>query len=157
MSGAGKTLKEQYLFSELNNNFFSYGFNDHKHYPEIFQELKKNGFESSLTFVPHLLPVFSGIQSNIYINANTVKYDEVLFTLKEFYKNEIFISIDNKNIPKLSDVQNTNKVKISVFTNKIKKTIIIISLLDNLIKGAAGQAIQNMNLMFDFKEYESLL
>ena len=110
-----------------------------------------------MTFVPHLLPVFSGIQSNIYINANTVKYDEVLFTLKEFYKNEIFISIDNKNIPKLSDVQNTNKVKISVFTNKIKKTIIIISLLDNLIKGAAGQAIQNMNLMFDFKEYESLL
>ena len=157
VSGAGKNLQEQYLFSELNNNFFSYGFNDHKHYPEIFQELKKNGFESSLTFVPHLLPVFSGIQSNIYINANTVKYDEVLFTLKEFYKNEIFISIDNKNIPKLSDVQNTNKVKISVFTNKIKKTIIIISLLDNLIKGAAGQAIQNMNLMFDFKEDESLL
>ena len=104
-----------------------------------------------------MLPVFSGIQSNIYINANTVKYDEVLLTLKEFYKNEIFISVDNKNIPKLSDVQNTNKVKISVFANKVKKTIIIISILDNLVKGAAGQAIQNMNLMFDFKEDESLL
>ena len=77
--------------------------------------------------------------------------------LPHSYNNETFVHVDNKVIPKLSDVQNTNNVKISVFTNKSKKTIIIMSLLDNLIKGAAGQAIQNMNLMFDFKEHESLL
>ena len=157
VSGAGKALKEEYLYSELNNNFFSYGLNDHKHYPEIFQELKKIGFENSLTFVPHLLPVFCGIQTNIYINSEKIKYDEVLNTLEDRYKNETFIHVDKMNIPKLSDVQNTNKVKISVFENRINKTIIVISVLDNLIKGAAGQAIQNMNLMFDFKESESLL
>ena len=87
----------------------------------------------------------------------TIKYDEVLNTLEDRYKNETFIHVDKMNIPKLSDVQNTNKVKISVFENRINKTIIVISVLDNLIKGAAGQAIQNMNLMFDFKESESLL
>jgi len=157
VSGAGKVLKEQNLFSELNNNFFSYGLNDHKHYPEILQELNKYGFKSSFTFIPHLLPVFNGIQSNIYINSEKVRYEEVLTILKNYYKNETFVHVDYKGIPKLSDVQNTNNVKISVFTNKSKKTIIIMSLLDNLVKGAAGQAIQNMNLMFDFKEHESLL
>ena len=82
VSGAGKVLKEQNLFSELNNNFFSYGFNDHKHYPEILQELNKYGFKSSFTFIPHLLPVFNGIQSNIYINSDKVRYEEVLTILK---------------------------------------------------------------------------
>ena len=156
VSGAGKVLKEQNLFSELSNNFFSYGLNNHKHFPEIMQELNKFGFKSSFTFVPHLLPVFSGIQTNIYINEDEIGYNDVLNILNDFYKNENFVSVDNKKISKLSDVQNTNNIKISVFNNKSNKTIIIMSLLDNLVKGAAGQAIQNMNLMFGFKEHESL-
>ena len=156
VSGAGKVLKEQNLFSELNNNFFSYGLNNHKHYPEILQELKKYGSISSFTFVPHLLPIFSGIQTNIYINADKINYHDVFTVLRDFYKYEIFISVDNKNLSKLSDVQNTNNVKIFVNIDKSSNTIIIISLLDNLVKGAGGQAIQNMNLMFDFKEHESL-
>ena len=157
VSGAGKVLKEQNLFSELNNNFFSYSLNNHKHYPEVLQELKKFGFRSSFTFVPHLLPVFSGIHTNIYINSEKVKLQDVQSTLKDFYKNEYFINIENNKLPKLSEVQNTNKLIISVFENKSDKTIIIMSLLDNLIKGAAGQAIQNMNLMFGFNERESLI
>ena len=76
--------------------------------------------------------------------------------MKNYYKNETFVHVDYKGIPKLSDVQNTNNVKISVFTNKSKKTIIIMSLLDNLVKGAAGQAIQNMNLMFGLDETTGL-
>ena len=95
--------------------------------------------------------------NQIYISIQKSKYEDVQSTLKDFYKNEIFINIDNNKLPKLSDVQNTNKLKISVFRIKSEKTIIIMSLLDNLIKGAAGQAIQNMNLMFDFKERESLI
>ena len=156
VSGSGKVLKEQNLFSELNNNFFSYGLNNHKHYPEILQVLKKYGFVSSFAFVPHLLPVFSGIQTNIYIKGDKINYKNVVLVLKDFYKSETFVSVDNKNIPKLSDVQNTNNIKLSVHFDKFSNTIIIMSLLDNLVKGAAGQAIQNMNLMFDFNEHESL-
>ena len=150
-------MKEQNLFSELNNNYFSYSLNNHQHYPEVLQELKKFGFRSSFTFVPHLLPVFSGIHTNIYINSEKVKLQDVQSTLKDFYKNEYFINIENNKLPKLSEVQNTNKLIISVFENKSDKTIIIMSLLDNLIKGASGQAIQNMNLMFGFNERESLI
>ena len=103
-----------------------------------------------------MLPIFSGIQTNIYINADKINYNDVFTVLRDFYKYEIFISVDNKNLSKLSDVQNTNNVKIFVNIDKSSNTIIIISLLDNLVKGAGGQAIQNMNLMFDFKEHESL-
>ena len=102
-------------------------------------------------------PVFSGIHTNIYISSEKVKFQDVQSTLKDFYKDEYFINIKNNKLPKLSEVQNTNKLIISVFENKSDKTIIIMSLLDNLIKGAAGQAIQNMNLMFGFNERESLI
>ena len=105
----------------------------------------------------HIYLIFSGIHTNIYISSQKIKHNDIFTILKDFYKNETFVEIDNKITPKLSDVQNTNKIKISVSADKSNKTIIIMSLLDNLVKGAAGQAIQNMNLMFDFKEYESLI
>ena len=128
VSGAGKVLKEQNLFSELNNNFLSYGLNSHKHYPEILQELNKFGFSNSFTFVPHLLPIFSGIHTNIYISSQKIKHNDIFTILKDFYKNETFVEIDNKITPKLSDVQNTNKIKISVSADKSNKTIKSIAL-----------------------------
>ena len=157
VSGAGKVLNEQNLFSELTNNFFSYGIGDHKHYPEILQEIRKENSNVSLTFIPHLLPVFSGIQSNIYIDSKIITPDEALDILNNFYYNESFIKISKNKIPKLSEVQNTNNVNIGVFSDISKKQTVIISMIDNLVKGAAGQAIQNMNLMFGFDESESLM
>ena len=118
--------------------------------------MTKYNKDVSFTFIPHILPVFSGIQSNIYIDNSGMDAFEVLNVLKDFYKNEPFIKFFSKDIPKLSDVQNTNDTVIKVFSDFTKKKIIIISCLDNLIKGAAGQAIQNMNLMFDFEITESL-
>ena len=157
VSGAGKVLNEQNLFSELSNNFFSYGIGDHKHYPEIMQEIRKENSGVTLTFIPHLLPIFSGIQSNIYFDSQIIDAEGVFDTLKNFYQNEIFVRIFKNKIPKLSEVQNTNYIRIGVFSDLSKKKTIIISTIDNLVKGAAGQAIQNMNLMFGFNESESLM
>ena len=157
MSGAGKKPKNKKLFAQLENNFFSYNIEKHKHIAEIDQELTKYNSDMTFTFIPHILPVFSGIQSNIYIDKAGINAEETLNFLEDFYKNEPFIKFFSKNTPKLSDVQNTNDTVIKVFSDYSNKKIIIISCLDNLIKGAAGQAIQNMNLMFGFDETESLM
>ncbi len=157
MSGAGKKPKNKKLFAQLENNFFSYNIEKHKHIAEIDQELTKYNSDMTFTFIPHILPVFSGIQSNIYIDKAGINAEETLNFLANFYKNEPFIKFFSKNTPKLSDVQNTNDTVIKVFSDYSNKKIIIISCLDNLIKGAAGQAIQNMNLMFGFDETESLM
>ena len=110
-----------------------------------------------MTFIPHLLPIFSGIQSNIYIDKENTNVDQVFDFLKSYFSNERFVTVQKDRIVKLSDVQGTNNIIINVFQDIEKKQIIIISSLDNLIKGAAGQAIQNMNLMFGFDESESLI
>ena len=103
------------------------------------------------------MPIFSGIQSNIYFDSQLINAEEAFDTLKNFYQNEIFVKIFKNKIPKLSEVQNTNYVRIGVFADISKRKTIIISTIDNLVKGAAGQAIQNMNLMFGFNESESLV
>ena len=157
VTGAGKNPKTQNLFSELSGNFFSYGIDSHKHYPEIKQELKKLDKKISFTFIPHLLPVKTGIQSTIYINK-TCDENHYHQILSNFYQNEPFINIySGSQVPSLKDVQGTNNIAIKIFTDFSKERIVIISCIDNLIKGASGQAIQNMNIMFDFDETESLI
>ena len=157
VSGAGKKLVETNLFSELNNNFYSYSVEKHKHFPEINQELMKINKKVSFTFIPHLLPVFSGLQSNIYIDYDGDKIKDIQNVLLNYYSKEPFVKLNFKDPEKLSNVQGTNNISINVFSDYEKKRIMIISCLDNLIKGAAGQAIQNMNIMFNFRETEALL
>jgi N-acetyl-gamma-glutamyl-phosphate reductase len=157
MSGAGKKSVENRLLAELKNNFYSYCVTSHKHFPEIDQEIKKVNKNISFTFVPNLLPIFSGLQSNIYIDHTDLKLKEIREVIHNFYKGESFIKIKDEKPVKLSQVQGTNNVFINIFEDFEKKKILIISCIDNLIKGAAGQAIQNMNLMFGFKESESLI
>ena len=157
VSGAGKKLVETNLFSELNNNFYSYSVEKHKHFPEINQELMKINKKVSFTFIPHLLPVFSGLQSNIYIDYDGDKIKDIQNVLLNYYSKEPFVKLNFKDPQKLSNVQGTNNISINVFSDYEKKRIMIISCLDNLIKGAAGQAIQNMNIMFNFGETEALL
>ncbi len=157
ISGAGKKPIVQNLFSEISENFFAYGVTQHQHYPEIKQELKKINKKVSLTFVPHVLPLISGIQSTIYIDKKSDE-DDYKRTLREFYSDEPFVKIyDDSNIPSIKDVRNTNNIAIKVFTDYSKNKIIILSCIDNLVKGASGQAIQNMNLMYGFDESESLV
>ncbi len=157
VSGAGKKTVENKLSAELNNNFYSYSVTSHKHFPEIDQEIKKFNKEVSFTFVPNLLPIFSGLQSNIYIDHEDIELKQIKDAINNYYNGTFFVKIKNEKPVKLSEVQGTNNVFINIFEDYEKKKILIISSIDNLIKGAAGQAIQNMNLMFDFKENESLI
>lgn len=157
ISGAGKKLKVENLFSEISENFFSYGLTEHQHYPEIMQEFNKFKKNISFTFIPHVLPVISGIQSTIYLEKKFHE-DEYKKTLSEFFANESFVKIyEDNRIPSIKDVRNTNNIAIKIFTDYSKRRIVILSCLDNLVKGASGQAIQNMNLMFNFDEEESLV
>ena len=156
-SGAGRKPKNRNLFKELENNFFSYNVDKHKHFAEINQEIKRYNKNVTFTFIPHILPIFSGIQSNIFLDAKNISASTVVNELKAYFKKEPFIKITSGEPPKLSDVQNTNNILIKVFDDFLKKKVIIISCLDNLVKGAAGQAIQNMNLMFGFKQTTSLI
>ena len=128
-----------------------------KHYPEIEQEIRLINKKVSFTFVPHVLPIISGIQSTIYLEK---KFNEKDYyrTIKNFYIDEPFIKIYSGNkVPQVKEVQNTNNVAINLFSDYLKRKIVIVSCIDNLVKGAAGQAVQNMNIMFDFKETESLI
>ena len=157
ISGAGKKSVEENLVDELKNNFYSYSVTSHKHFPEIDQEIKKVSKKISFTFIPNLLPVFCGLQSNIYIDHKDVELNQIRDVIDSYYDGEFFIKI-KKEIPvKLSEVQGTNNVLINIFEDYEKKKFLIISSIDNLIKGASGQAVQNMNLMFGFKENESLI
>ncbi len=157
ISGAGKQPRVQNLFSEISGNFFSYGIESHKHYPEIEQEIRLINKKVSFTFVPHVLPIISGIQSTIYINKEFNEKDYYK-AIKNFYIDEPFIKIySGKKVPQVKEVQNTNNVAINLFSDFSKKKIVIVSCIDNLVKGAAGQAVQNMNIMFDFEETESLV
>ncbi len=158
ISGAGKKPKNKELLSEIKENFFSYNIFSHRHFPEILQEIKVFSTSVSFSFIPHLLPIFSGIHSTLYIEKKKYSSNDISKVLKDYYKDSYFISLyDNEKIPKVNDVKNTNKIALKVFEDYSGKRIIILSCIDNLVKGAAGQAIQNMNLMNGFDERESLI
>ena len=157
ISGAGKQPKTENLFSEISGNFFSYGIERHKHYPEIEQEIRLINKKVSFAFIPHVLPIISGIQSTIYLEK---KFNEKDYykAIKNFYIDEPFVKIYPGNkVPQIKEVQNTNNIAINLFSDYSQKKIVIVSCIDNLVKGAAGQAVQNMNIMFDFEETESLI
>lgn len=158
-TGAGRKLAEGFLFSEVNEDFKAYKINTHQHIPEINQELTKiAGKKVSVTFVPHLLPLNRGILTTIYVrNIQKKQSNQSIINLyKKFYKKEPFIRIRQEgDFPRLKEVVGTNFCDIGIRVEK--ELIIIISAIDNLLKGASGQAVQNMNIMYNFAEYSALL
>lgn len=154
VTGAGRKLAEGFLFSEVNEDFKAYKVNVHQHSPEINQELSNlAGKKVSVTFVPHLLPVNRGILATIYIKKK--KPGDLINLYKKFYKKEPFVRIKEKgSYPRLKDVVNTNFCDIGI--NDSEDGVIIIAAIDNLLKGAAGQAVQNMNIMYKFPEHTAL-
>ncbi len=158
VSGAGRKVSENFLFSEANEDFKAYKVGEHQHVPEINQELSRiSGKSVNVTFVPHLLPLSRGILETIYINKNKSCSEKSLVEIyKRFYKKEPFVRIRKSGImPRLKDVVNTNFCDIGI--KEVGSTIVIISAIDNLLKGASGQAVQNMNIMYKFPEHEGLL
>ena len=154
-SGAGKNLEKKFNYKNLYKSVSAYSPKKHKHICEIDQELfAQTKKRISYTFNPHLLPTFRGILSSIYIDGNkNTSANKLRLALTKFYKNHKFVKILKLNKPLGSgNVLNTNNCEISVCETRIKNKFVIFSAIDNLIKGASGQAIQNMNLSFDFSE-----
>ncbi len=158
-SGAGKNLEKKFKHKNLYSSTFAYSTKNHRHVCEINQELSKYAKKKiNFTFNPHLLPTFRGILSSIYIyGAKGVTANHLRNNLINFYKKSNFVKILKLNSSLGSgNVLNTNNCEISICETRIKNKYIIFSAIDNLIKGASGQAIQNMNILFKFPEYLGL-
>ena len=159
-SGAGRNLNDKFKFINIFNSVSAYGVGTHKHLPEIDQELSKISKKKiKVFFTPHLIPMFRGILSTIYLEAsgknNAIK---IYKFLKKYHRKNFFVKISRFNTPiGTGEVMNTNYCNISVCKSRQKNKIIIISAIDNLIKGASGQAVQNMNVAFKLKETLGLI
>ncbi len=154
-SGAGRGVHSKYKNNNLYESLSAYGVKTHRHNSEIQQELnEETGKKINFIFTPHLSPMFRGILSTIYINLNKgTNIKQIINCLKKFYKNKMFVKIAEKNsLISTNDVINTNNCLISVCESNTKKKIIILSAIDNLIKGGGGQAIQNLNILFNFNK-----
>ena len=158
-SGAGRGVHKKYKDKNLYESLSAYGVGFHRHNSEINQMLKKfTNKEINFTFTPHLTPMFRGILSTIYIDLeNGITQSKVIKKLSDFYKKDNFIKIlKADSLISTDDVINTNNCFISVCKSKYKNKIIILSVIDNLIKGGAGQAIQNLNIKFNFPKKTAL-
>ena len=159
-SGAGRGVHKKYKNKNLYESLSAYGVGFHRHNSEIDQELKNNSSSKiNFTFTPHIIPMFRGILSTIYLDLKPgTTLNKIQNILKIFHKNNKFVKIKSINsFLSTNDVMNTNYCFISVCKTKFKDKIIILSVIDNLIKGGAGQAVQNMNLKFGYKINEGLL
>jgi N-acetyl-gamma-glutamyl-phosphate reductase len=160
VTGAGRKIAESFLFSEINEDFKAYKVNMHQHAPEIDQELSKLALKKiKVTFVPHLLPLSRGILATVYAvkeEAAKKKKQDIIGLYEKFYNKEPFVRIRKEgDFPRLKDVVGTNFCDICIKEEADK--IIIVAAIDNLLKGASGQAVQNMNIMYKFPENLGLL
>ena len=158
-SGAGKGVHKKYAKKNLYASLSAYGVSLHRHNSEIQQELNLQTLKSvDFLFTPHLSPMFRGILSTIYVDLKkNNNINKIVSTLKNFYKKEKFIKILKiDSLLSTNEVINTNNCYISVCNSKLKNKIIILSAIDNLIKGGAGQAVQNMNIKYDINESKGL-
>jgi len=153
-SGAGRGVHKKFANKNLYQSLSVYGIASHRHNSEIQQEfdlIKKK--KVNFSFTPHLSPMFRGILSTIYVETQpNQNINKITNELKKFYKNDEFIKILEPNIfLSTNNVINTNYCYISVCKSKLKNKIIILSAIDNLIKGGAGQAVQNLNIYYNFR------
>ncbi len=154
-SGAGKNFQKKFTHKNLHSSIFAYGVKNHRHIAEIDQELSKyTKNKIKFTFNPYLLPVFRGILTAIHVDLKKNKSAQSIQSiLSKYYKKSKFIRLLKLNSPVgTGNVLNTNKCEISVCNTRIKNKIIIFSAIDNLVKGASGQAIQNMNAIYEFPD-----
>ncbi|HAA88973.1 MAG: N-acetyl-gamma-glutamyl-phosphate reductase [Thermoanaerobacterales bacterium 50_218] len=158
VSGAGRSLNLGTHYPECNENVRAYSVAAHRHMSEIsYYASRLAGREVGLTFVPHLIPMTRGILSTVYAElARPLDAASVRQIFKEFYEGEVFIHITEEGEwPQTKWVQGTNQCFLGVTVSN-KKQVIVVSVIDNLVKGAAGQAVQNMNLLFGFPETAGL-
>ncbi len=159
VTGAGRKASLALLFPEVNENFRAYSLVSHKHTPEMEAILsRKTGEEISVEFAPHLLPVNRGILSTIYLRLREKPREaDLLEVYRGYYKDEPFVKIyPEGKLPQLREAVGTNQCLIGLRVNPRTGNLIVVTAIDNLLKGAAGQAAQNMNIMEGFEETEGL-
>lgn len=159
VSGAGRSSNTELSFAETNESVKAYKVGTHQHIPEIRSSLESiTGKAIGLTFVPHLLPITRGIYTSIYapLKKKIVQAD-VLAAYQKYYSKEPFVRVSDTLIPEIKHVNHTNFIDIGFRVYPDNNQLIVFSTIDNLIKGAAGQAVQNMNLMFGLEETEGLV
>ncbi len=161
VSGAGRSANIATLFTEVNENFKAYNVFKHRHTPEIKQELDKlSKSQSNIIFTPHLIPINRGILSTIYIDLKDEQKgkqnkNKILEIYKEYYKDSYFVRVI-EGLPEIKNVKNTNICEIGIEYSEDMNSVVIVSVIDNLIKGAGGQAVQSMNIMFGLSEEKGL-
>lgn len=159
-SGAGRSAKTDNLFCEVNENIKAYGVTNHRHTPEIEEQLSyASGSEVIINFTPHLIPMNRGILTTSYASLKkNYSYEDIKSAYDRYYAAEKFIRVLNKDVlPQTKWVEGSNFVDINFKLDARTNRIIIMGAMDNLIKGAAGQAVQNMNIMFNLDEANGLL
>jgi N-acetyl-gamma-glutamyl-phosphate reductase len=156
VSGAGRKAETHTLFAEAADNFKAYGVSGHRHLPEIRQGLARAaGGEVGLTFVPHLTPMIRGIHATLYARITREEDFQALFERR--YAGEPFVDVmPPKSHPETRSVRAANICRIAIHRPQDGDTLVVLSVIDNLVKGAAGQAVQNMNIMFGFDECTGL-
>jgi N-acetyl-gamma-glutamyl-phosphate reductase len=156
VSGAGRQAKIDNLFTELSESFKAYGVGGHRHLPEIEQELALAAKGPvGLTFTPHLLPQVRGIHATMYAEMidPAVPLDEIQFLFEKRYADAPFVDVmPLGSTPQTRTVRGSNMCRIALYRPQNRDTLVVLSAIDNLVKGASGQAIQNMNLMFGLPE-----
>lgn len=157
ISGAGKSPGDKNLFGNINENIIPYSIGNHKHIPEIEQCLAEvnAGKSIKINFTPYLIPVDRGILCTVYADLEGYGWSskKVYELYSTFYENEPFVNVlDSGSYPNIKSVRGSNRCDIGVYYDENTNKAIIFSAIDNLVKGAAGQAIQNMNIMFGFEE-----
>lgn len=159
VSGAGRKAEVDILFSEATDNFKAYAVKGHRHHPEILESLASlegvSGKRLGLTFVPHLVPMVRGILATVY--ARITKDTDFQALYEKRYSGEPFVDVlPPGSQPETRWVRGTNQCRIAVHRPFDGDTLVVLAVEDNLVKGAAGQAVQNMNLMFGFRETQAL-
>lgn len=156
VTGAGRKAETHLLFSEASDNFKAYGVPGHRHLPEICQGLSlAAGHEIGLTFVPHLTPMIRGIHATLYARISRDEDFQALFERR--YAAEPFVDVlPAGSHPETRSVRAANTCRLAVHRPQGGDTLVVLAVIDNLVKGAAGQAMQNMNLMFGFDECAGL-
>ncbi|SHH04056.1 N-acetyl-gamma-glutamyl-phosphate reductase [Anaerosphaera aminiphila DSM 21120] len=158
-TGAGRGTSLANLYCEVNENIKAYGITNHRHTPEIEEQLSYGANENIIiNFTPHLIPMNRGILATSYVNLNGEKtYQDIKSIYEKYYGDEYFIRLLDEGVyPETKWIQGSNYVDINFKVDERTNRLVVISAIDNLVKGAAGQAIQNMNIMFGFKESEAI-
>jgi N-acetyl-gamma-glutamyl-phosphate reductase len=155
ISGAGRNAKIDMLFAETYDSFKAYGLNGHRHLPEIEERLAvMAGKPVNVTFVPHLLPMIRGIEVTVYANlTQDVSVSELQALFEQRYANEQFVDVmPAGSMPETRSVKGTNICRLAVYRPQGRNKVVVTSVIDNVAKGASGQAVQNMNLLFGLPE-----